>query len=89
MTFIDFDDILIKEPMRVYSVQFINTANMTVANWKIKAGVPLPDHSHPHEQILNLVGGKYKLTIDGQSKSLGPGSIAVIPSNDPVRDDYL
>ena len=89
MTFIDFDDILIKEPIRGYSVQFIHTANMTIAYWKIKAGAPLPDHSHPHEQVLNLVGGKYKLKIDDQSKSLGPGSVAVIPSNAPHSGEAI
>lgn len=64
-----------------YHVRFVHSANMTFAYWEIKAGAPLPAHSHPHEQVANMLEGEYALTINGETQILKPNSVAIIPSN--------
>lgn len=61
--------------------KFIHTKTMTFAYWEIKKGARLPEHSHPHEQVANLLEGEYELTVDIETKKIKAGSIATIPSN--------
>lgn len=54
---------------------------MTVSYWDVKKGSKLPEHSHHHEQISQVMEGKFQLTIEGESMDMQLGSSAVIPSN--------
>ena len=47
--------------------------------WDIDSGAVLPDHGHPHEQVVNLIEGRFELTIDGETQLLTPGKVAVVP----------
>ena len=81
MTFIDLREIEQREQIPGYHVRFVHSVNMTFAHWQIEAGAKLPEHSHPHEQVANIIDGQFQLTIDGETRVLGPGTVAVIPSN--------
>jgi quercetin dioxygenase-like cupin family protein len=62
-------------------VKFAHSDNMTLAFWTFDAGTPLPEHTHPHEQILTVIQGTLEFTIDGETQTVeGPSSI-IIPSN--------
>jgi quercetin dioxygenase-like cupin family protein len=54
---------------------------MTFSFIDVDANSALPLHSHPHEQVSQVISGKFELTVDGISKVLEPGDVAVIPSN--------
>ena len=56
---------------------------MTVAFWSFDAGAPLPEHSHPHEQVMMLMEGKFEFVVDGQKEIHEPGSVVVISPNIP------
>jgi quercetin dioxygenase-like cupin family protein len=64
-----------------FRARFVHSANMTFALWDIDAGGALPDHSHPHEQVVHQLYGELELTIDGVTTILRPGTVAVIPPN--------
>jgi quercetin dioxygenase-like cupin family protein len=81
MPFITLDASPAREIFPGFKVHFVHSANMTFAHWMIQAGSMLPAHSHPHEQVVNMVEGEFELTIDGETRRLGPGTVAVIPSN--------
>lgn len=82
MPFISLDDIAPRELLPGFSVKFIHTEKMTLAYWDIKAGSVLPEHSHPHEQVAaQVISGEFELTLEGESKVMKAGDIAVIPSN--------
>lgn len=53
---------------------------MTVTRWSVEAGAEFPEHAHPHEQISIVLDGEFALTIDGETRVLRPGHIALIPS---------
>jgi quercetin dioxygenase-like cupin family protein len=38
-----------------------------------------PPHSHPHEQIGLVLAGELSFTIDGETRTIRPGDINVIP----------
>lgn len=59
--------------------RMVHTEATTLAYWTIAAGSVLPEHSHPHEQIVNMFSGELELTVDGAHHVLGPGDVLVIP----------
>lgn len=83
MAFQDLKDIEEREIVPGYRARFIHSDHMTLAYWDVDPGAALPEHSHPHEQIANVIEGKFELTVAGKSKILEPGQVAVIPSNVP------
>ena len=38
-------------------------------------------HSHPHVQSSYIAEGRFEVTIDGKTETLGPGSSFIVPSN--------
>jgi len=61
------------------AVRFVHGDRMTVAYWHFAPQVPLPEHSHPHEQITNILEGEFELTVDGEPITLRGGDYLVIP----------
>jgi len=72
-----------KEMVPGFFGRFIHTENMTLAYWRIAPGSVLPEHSHPQEQVVNLILGTLKLTVDGTEHTLRSGSVAIIPPDVP------
>jgi quercetin dioxygenase-like cupin family protein len=56
---------------------------LTVGHMIIDDGTLLPEHSHPHEQWLNLIEGELELTVGGETQVVRPGMTVYIPSNIP------
>lgn len=79
MPFIELGDIPEKELLPGLRVRFVHSEKMTLAYWSIDEGAMLPEHSHPHEQVANVIEGHFELTVDGESRVLRPGSVVVIP----------
>lgn len=79
MSFTDLNEIPQTELIPGYHVRFVHSDTMTIAYWQIEAGSSLPEHSHPHEQILNLMEGEFELTVDGVPHHLTPGNVFVLP----------
>ena len=42
--------------------KFIHSEHTTHVYWEIEEGAVLPEHSHPHEQIVNMIEGTYELS---------------------------
>ena len=83
MVYLDLKDIVEREIVPGYRAKFVHSENMTLAYWDVDSGAELPEHSHPHQQIANVLEGKFELTVDGESRVLEPGQVAVIPSGVP------
>lgn len=83
MTFYTLDQMSTREIVPGYRAKFIHSEGMTLAYWEVEKGAALPEHSHPHEQIANVLEGEFELTVDGESRVLAPGQVAVIPSDVP------
>ncbi len=81
MPFVKLDEIEIRELIPGFQVRFVHSGSMTFAHWRIQAGAVLPEHSHPHEQVCNVIHGDFELTIDGEVRVLGPGDVGIIPSH--------
>ena len=68
-------------PFPGYVGKLVHAQNVTVVHWTIEADHDIPEHSHPHEQVVNMIEGEFELVLDGQTLRLQPGDIVIIPGN--------
>ena len=78
MELYELDKMEVKELVAGFKARMVHSPQMTLAFWEIKAGANLPEHSHPHEQVTVALEGQLELTVDGESRTLAPGSVVVI-----------
>jgi quercetin dioxygenase-like cupin family protein len=85
MPFIKLSDIQEREMFLGFRARFVHTDRMTCAYWTITAGAALPEHAHPHEQVSNIIRGRFEMTLDGETQTIEPGGVVVIPSGTKHR----
>jgi len=78
---IDLHSIDSKEVIPGFHGKFVHAKNITMAYWDVVAGYGLPEHSHEHEQITNIIEGEFELTLNGETLKLYAGAVVVIPAN--------
>ncbi len=83
MPFEDLSDKQAREVLPGYRARFVHGEKMTVAFWHIEAGARMPEHTHPHEQMSMVQEGRFELTVDGETRVVEPGIVAVIPGDAP------
>lgn len=81
MPFVQLSDIEEKEIVPGFHGRFVHSENMTSAYWRIEKGAILPEHAHPHEQVSTVMEGQLELTLEGETRLLDTGTVAVIPPN--------
>jgi len=62
-----------------YDAKLIHTENMTFSFVTVTAGSVLPEHSHKHEQVSQLVSGSFELTVAGEVHAMQANELIVIP----------
>ena len=78
---IDLKSLEQKQIFPGYKGRVIHSEKMTFVYWNIDAGSRVPDHSHPHEQVVNVIEGDFELTVDNETEILKPQSVVIIPPN--------
>ncbi|MFM2394561.1 MAG: hypothetical protein RLZZ546_2543 [Bacteroidota bacterium] len=69
------------ELVRGFKARFVHTENFTLSFVTVEAGSILPDHSHPNEQVSQVIEGQFEMQVGDEKFILNPGNIIVIPSN--------
>ena len=77
----DLKNIPVREILPGFRGQFIHSDHMTLVYWSIDPGKGIPTHSHPHEQVVNLLEGELELIVAGTRHVLTPGQIYAIPGH--------
>jgi len=72
-------DLPVHQMMPGGEVRFVHADSMTLAYWTFEEGAVLKEHSHPHEQVVNLLEGELEFTLGGEIHILVPGSTVVCP----------
>lgn len=81
MPFIDTSRLSAKEPREGWKGQFFHSRHMTFAYYAVKAGAWIHEHSHPNDEVWNILEGEIEITIAGETWVAGPGCAAVVPPN--------
>ena len=81
MPFFNLVNIPVTDIIQGFHAQFVHTDGMTFSFIDVDANSTLQLHSHPHEQVSQVIEGKFELTLNGETRILQPGDVAVIPPN--------
>jgi quercetin dioxygenase-like cupin family protein len=81
MLFIDTSSLKVTERLPGWSGRYFHSANMTFAYYEFKSGASIHEHFHPQEEVYDLIEGELELTIDGETRIISPGIVAIVPSN--------
>ena len=52
---------------------------MTFAYYAVEAGPWIHEHSHPNDEVWDVIDGQLEITIGGDARVAGPGYAAIIP----------
>ena len=81
MNYRNLSEIEAREMVPSMKARFVHSDKMTFAFWDISVESSLPEHSHPHEQVMYVMEGEFDFTVDGETKRVGPGGVVVISPN--------
>jgi quercetin dioxygenase-like cupin family protein len=56
-----------------------NSPNLMLTEHTLEKGAVLPDHKHPHEQLVYLLSGEIQLELNGELIVMSAGDSLVIP----------
>ena len=73
------DDLPAREVFPGFHGRFVHSGAMTFAWWTIDEGAEVPEHAHPHEQVVNMLEGELSLAVDGEEHVLHAGDVVTIP----------
>jgi quercetin dioxygenase-like cupin family protein len=83
MSFKRIRELARSEPVAGYRLRFVHTPGMTMSFWDVEPGAVMPEHTHPHEQISVMIEGEFELTVDGVTRTVREGDVALILSGVP------
>ncbi len=72
-----------REIMPGYHGKLVHGEQMSWVFWDVEQNAVVPEHHHVNEQIMHVVDGTFEFTLDGVTKTYGPGDVVIIPSNTP------
>ncbi len=79
MAFIDTSRLPVIERRPGWHGRYFNSPSMTVAHYEFEAGSTIHEHSHPQEEVWEILEGELDITIGGVTERAGPGFAAVVP----------
>ena len=81
MPFIDTGTLDVIERLPGWHGRYFHSANMTFAHYDFVCGASIHEHSHPEEEVYEVIDGGLEITIDGVSQIVRAGLVAIVPSN--------
>jgi quercetin dioxygenase-like cupin family protein len=79
MPFIETNQLSVKELREGWKGRFFHSRDMTFAYYTVGAGASIHEHSHPSDEVWNVIEGHLEITIHGETRVVGPGDAAVVP----------
>jgi mannose-6-phosphate isomerase-like protein (cupin superfamily) len=82
MTYVDVDRMVRWAPLPGWSGRIFDSDHMTFAHWDIAAdAADLHEHSHPQEEVWNVVDGAIILVVAGVEQVVRCGEAVVVPAD--------
>jgi quercetin dioxygenase-like cupin family protein len=81
MTTITVSGVPERELFPGYRARLVHSERMTFSYVDVDAGASFAEHDHPHEQVIHLLEGDFEVTVDGETRLLRAGDVAIVPPN--------
>jgi quercetin dioxygenase-like cupin family protein len=83
MTFIDTNKLPVIERLPGWRGRYFDSPSITFAHYEFDAGSSIHEHSHPQEEVYEVIEGELEITISGAIRRLVPGVVGIVPPNAP------
>ncbi len=81
MSFFKWDEVPTDELTPQVKRKVVHLENVMLVYTEREAGVEMPIHQYPHEQVGLVLQGKAKIILGDEKRVIGPGEGYLIPSN--------
>jgi quercetin dioxygenase-like cupin family protein len=81
MPFIDTSKLPTIERLPGWRGRYFDSPSMTFAHYEFDAGSSIHEHSHPQEEVWQVIEGELEITISGAAQRAGPGLVGIVPPN--------
>ncbi len=78
MSFVDTTKLNVIERLPVWHGRYFHSQSMTFAHYEFVSGASIHEHSHPQEEVYEVIEGELEVTIDGLSQIVRPGLVAIV-----------
>jgi quercetin dioxygenase-like cupin family protein len=83
MPFLDTNALPAVEKRPGWRGRHFHSASMTFGHWEFAAGAWVHEHSHPQEEVWDVIDGELEVTVDGETAIARPGVVAIVPPHAP------
>ena len=80
MALVDTKKLDVIERLPGWHGRYFHSPSMTFAHYDFVRGASIHEHSHPQEEVYEVLAGELEVTIDGMAQIARPGLVAIIPS---------
>lgn len=81
MPFLDTNSLPVVERLPGWHGRYFHTQNMTFAHYDFMRGSSIHEHSHPEEEVYEVLEGELEVTIEGITQITKAGLVAIVPGN--------
>ena len=81
MPFIDTSSLEVIERLPGWHGRYFPSASMTFAHYDFVRGSSIHEHSHPQEEVYEVIEGELEMTIDDVAQVARPGLVGIVPAN--------
>lgn len=81
MPIVELNQVKMRELFPGATTRIVHTERMTFSFLSADAGAVVPEHAHPHEQVIVVKEGEMELTVGDETHRLVPGRVLTIPPN--------
>jgi quercetin dioxygenase-like cupin family protein len=83
LPFVDTSSLDVIERLPGWFGRYFHSPSMTFAHYDFTRGSSIHEHSHPQEEVWQVIEGELEMTIDGEMQVAGAGWVAIVASNVP------
>jgi quercetin dioxygenase-like cupin family protein len=80
MAIVDTGNLRVVERLPGWRGRYFHSANMTFAHYEFLGGSSIHEHSHPQEEVWEVIEGELEVTVDGVAQIIKPGLVAIVPA---------
>ncbi|HTX42548.1 MAG TPA: cupin domain-containing protein [Acidobacteriaceae bacterium] len=80
MPLVDIGALPAIERLPGWSGRYFHSSTMTFAHYNFVCNSSIHEHSHPQEEVYEVLEGELELIIDGEPCIAHAGSVAIIPA---------
>jgi quercetin dioxygenase-like cupin family protein len=79
MAFVDTNKLPAFERLPGWRGRYFDSPSVTFAHYEFDAGSSIHEHSHPQEEVWQIIEGELEVTINGVTQRSGPGFVGIVP----------